>query len=757
MLITGISRIKGLGVYENYTKPAGTPDFGVKNLIYGWNYSGKTTLSRLFALLEAKAPNADLAGCAFTFEADGQVINETNFTQSTLSVRVFNSDFIRDNLHFSGGNFRPILILGKESEAAQERILKFDSRVKRAQHRARVVNDRLSDVAAAIANAKTERAKAIRTTLKIDPYIATHLTNDMIAVEVLESTLLSEKDLKENLELAQTPDSMRPSTVEVVSAFPAIGLLHADAVSALATTPSFSSTIKHLEENPDVERWVESGLTIHSGKSHCEFCGNSLIEERMGSLRAHFSKDLSDHKAKLAKLLVRVQNADFSIHLPKETEFNVRYRQAFNEAASKIPELLKAYNLAIAILRRDIQSKVDAPLKSIFPTAIDGGIDQAIVDAVNAVNKVVEENNQLAANFVSAKRAAIQKVKNHLVQEFIDSHKLTRRDQLTQRLKAWQVRVSSFIEVCQTEINELQAQISKAQLGRKSINERLASMLGSEAVQIAVVKDGAGQERFQLVRKNGKPAINLSDGERTAIAFSYFLAKLQELTEAEFEQTIVYIDDPISSLDANHLFQVTAAIKEMFFCQKSVNNDKVWTTRCKQFFLSTHNFQFFDLVRDLDPKKVGRAQLYFLRKVNPTNSILGQMPPSLSKYSSEYHFLFETVLKFRAAQDKATYEGLMLLPNAVRRFTELYTYSRIPTKAEGADTTVDRRAEKLFGSEATKRILKVLHYFSHANNIERFAVNNDLIFDLEHAVNDLLTLIEQRDPLHWAALMEAVT
>ncbi|MNF93412.1 hypothetical protein D3C84_760860 [compost metagenome] len=130
------------------------------------------------------------------------------------------------------------------------------------------------------------------------------------------------------------------------------------------------------------------------------------------------------------------------------------------------------------------------------------------------------------------------------------------------------------------------------------------------------------------------------------------------------------------------------------------------------------------------------------------------MPKSLCKYSSEYHFLFETILKFRSAQDKSAYEALVLLPNAVRRFAELYTYSRIPVDVDGL--SVDRRAEILFGPETSKRILKVLHYFSHGNNMEKFLGNNELIFDIEHAVNDLLTEIEQKDPLHWKALMDAV-
>jgi len=93
-LIKGILKIKDLGVYENYTKPEGIKEFSEKNLIYGWNYSGKTTLSRLFALLESKVVNPDLLGSSFSFDTDGGQITEANFSQSHLTVRVFNSDFV---------------------------------------------------------------------------------------------------------------------------------------------------------------------------------------------------------------------------------------------------------------------------------------------------------------------------------------------------------------------------------------------------------------------------------------------------------------------------------------------------------------------------------------------------------------------------------------------------------------------------------------------------------------------------------------
>jgi len=227
---------------------------------------------------------------------------------------------------------------------------------------------------------------------------------------------------------------------------------------------------------------------------------------------------------------------------------------------------------------------------------------------------------------------------------------------------------------------------------------------------------------------------------------------LQEIKPADFKETIVYIDDPISSLDANHIFQVTAAIRALFFKQQDKNAP--WQTTCKQLFISTHNFEFFNLLREIKPVASNKgARLYLIRRIAEKSSTLEDMPASLARYQSEYHFLFEVIHRFHEAPDKTVHEVLMLLPNAMRRFIELYTYSRLPGPKDSEH--VDERAEVLFGVERAKRIIKIFHYFSHGNTLDRLAGNNELIFDLEHAVKDLIDAITEKDKPHMDALIAA--
>ena len=77
---------------------------------------------------------------------------------------------------------------------------------------------------------------------------------------------------------------------------------------------------------------------------------------------------------------------------------------------------------------------------------------------------------------------------------------------------------------------------------------------------------GRGELTFEIqgsgyqISRNGTPAKNLSEGERTAIAFLYFLKSLGDKSFS-LKDGIVVIDDPVSSLDSNALFHAFGFMK----------------------------------------------------------------------------------------------------------------------------------------------------------------------------------------------------
>lgn len=58
MSIDRIARLRHPGVLRDFNWPAELPVFGHYNLIYGWNGSGQTTVSRVFRGLEMRTHQA---------------------------------------------------------------------------------------------------------------------------------------------------------------------------------------------------------------------------------------------------------------------------------------------------------------------------------------------------------------------------------------------------------------------------------------------------------------------------------------------------------------------------------------------------------------------------------------------------------------------------------------------------------------------------------------------------------------------------
>lgn len=749
-MIKGIRRIKGLGVFDDFTPGADTSDFGSKNLIYGWNYSGKTTLSRLVSLLERKSLPPDLPAFTFSIDTEHGVLTEANYAASPIVARVFNSDFIAENLNFAGSSFKPILLLGADSDKAQKEIETLEEELKSA----RAASDlRIKSVVANKKNmdaAKTSASAAIKTALGlVEAFGSTQLDKQVGLARVDPVAFkLSETAIQTTLKVARAKQEDRLPPLTRVALPLTLDAALAEIPALLSKVPDMAHTLEHLAQHPIIEGWIGTGLSLHEGKDACEFCGGALDQTRLASFAAHFSKDLMTHKQSLSNLRSKLAGIELAYSAPKDPEVEPAYRAKLTAAIEPLQAAIKAYNQAIIAAIADVDRKSRAPFTALAKTPTPDGLEKAIGDAVAGLNAVIDANNGAFKNFSTDQANAIGTLKLHFAQAFSVDKKLDGHDRRQTRLancaKAYDDKATKMAE----RVQKLKAIISQSQLGREEINKRIHSLLGMNSVHIDVALV-EGEERFQLLRANKKPAKHLSEGEKTAIAFSYFLTRLGEIKK--LDEAIIYIDDPISSLDSNHIFQVNAIIKEAFFHQEKPGGP--WKTRCKQIFLSTHNFEFFSLMRELKPDNNNISRQYLIKRVSHGVSTFSDLPKSLSQYSSEYHFLFGVLDEFHKAPDKKDFRILMMLPNAARRFLELYTYARYPDSRGG---TVDQRADRIFGEVRSKRILKVLHHFSHANNIERLAENNELMCDIEEAVKELMEALQEDDPMHMEGLRAAM-
>ena len=132
-MIKKISKINDLAVFKDFDWDASVVDkngspfkFEKINILYGRNYSGKTTLSRIVRSLETKQQLEKYDGHHYEIICDdGSKITEDSLISLTTEVRVFNEDFVRENLHFlidPNSEITPFAILGSDNDRLQEEI-----------------------------------------------------------------------------------------------------------------------------------------------------------------------------------------------------------------------------------------------------------------------------------------------------------------------------------------------------------------------------------------------------------------------------------------------------------------------------------------------------------------------------------------------------------------------------------------------------------------------------------------------------------
>lgn len=751
-MIKRINYIKNFGVFQNYKRNGDIQDFENVNIFYGWNYSGKTTISRIFQQFESGERNTDYSNAEFEIEDyNGKKYTEQNLELENRSIRTFNADFIRENLKWDGSSFNAIqvLTLGKEAIEAEKKIKEKESKLSRIEEIGKRLGSELDSINNLIQSGLTDTASNIKSTLQlVSTFTKTHIRPifDSLKSNYSEN-ILKETEIKKLIPTATAAESQKLPVLGEVEIPPKIDEYFEKVKTLLKQVPEFSKTIDYFIKNPNIANWVESGIPLHSEKRICEFCGNPISEERLSDLLAHFSEDLKRHKKLLDDLISELEEIKLSEPPFSKRDFYQDYWEEFEKVQLTIKgEVIKSYNKKISKLIVFLKEKHNKPFEPIVDFKDFDSSVVNLVESYTSYNSIIKKNNVKTKDFDKAKNDAIETLKKHFIAKFISDIELEQKENKVSIYEKRKENLGLTYRSIKTDINSLEAQISQAQKGREKINEFIKKFLGRDEIKVEVIKEEE-KERFTL-KRGALKAKNLSEGEKTAIAFSFFLTKLLEIKD--FDKTLVCIDDPISSLDSNHVFQVNAIIKDFFYNKNDDNSP--WTLKCEQLFLSTHNFDFFNLLRELPSGSQIKCFYYQVRRINDKESILEKLPKSLQHYTSEYHFLFEELYKFHNSDNKSEYSTLIGIPNAVRRFVELYTYSRLPTNR---NISVDQRADELWGIEKSKRILKVLNYFSHSNSIDRISRNSDLICDIENAVNDLMIELK-KDDKHYKELLKSI-
>jgi len=671
-IITRIDQVKSVGVFRNFAWPVKLSEFQHFNLIYGVNGSGKTTLSNILRCLELKTCEKG----TFSIAAGVSVIKSSAIKEhaSLPQVRVFNRDFVSDNVFTATGTCCPIFYLGAESASKQKQIEEMRVR-NREQEEARVVmQQKFQSLNKTLDDLRIDVAKTIRELLRssgsgnaFNTYDKRNFSAKCDAFRKSGVRPRSLSDDEKTLKKAAAADSAKAEIAEVRFEESDLSQL-STVIDSVLSRNVVSKVIFALKSSPSINAWAEQGLRLHREMIDpvCQFCGGLVSADRIRVLENHFSDEYSTLTKDIENarcLVVSEITAVKRIVLADEARFYGdavdRYRSAVADVRTKQEALLTFLEALNAALDRKQKNPFDAfQLAAVAPSPLK----------MDLVNGLVREHNARTRNF----QVDIAKARAD-VEEAIIADSFERIVQLEDDVDG----VEGLLNELKVDLNKATQELARREAELKEhhhpaeqINCDLASFLGRK--DIALIVEDAG---YRVVR-DGVVADGLSEGEKTALAIVYFLKSLDD-RGFDKRNGVVVIDDPVSSLDAGSLFCAFGFIQER-------------TKDVGQLFILTHNFSFLRLVRkwlfriNLTKKKTKReSRMYMLRCLGASGgreADLVAMDPLLSEYESEYSYLFAQVVS-GASESSGEIERFYHYPNMARRLLEAFLAFRLPGSA----------------------------------------------------------------------------
>lgn len=761
-MIKRIEQITNFGIYKNFNwnSVPGLVDFNQKNLFYGWNYSGKTTLSRIFCSLQNKKMFDSYSSGDFKVVTDTDSFNKTNLEAFPFKLLVFNSDYIKDNLKWElDDNINAIFFevgekakISEKIDALEGEILKINgsNEVKGEREKFNISIESFEIFENTLFTNESRRIKNEVFSSLIE-FNKGHFKKQLfLVVQNINSFILKKEEI-ERLNRIVKIEKPKPEVETVIFDFQINSIID-EVNKILISEPSKQDVLQILENRPDALQWVKKGLEINTKNEKCLFCDNIISKDRIDILNKYYQNEAAKLREASQPILERIKTEKENlknINFPNSIqEINDGYQEQYAKSKKAIDREITTYVKELVKVENQLRQKIENRIYEKANTLSNYDI-ASIQKIAENINEILNQNNKFSKEFDTVIQSERNKYINYLVARFLKENQYLLKQTKYEKALIEIEKLNTKVITYQKEIERLLALRNSAEEGGQQFDYFIQSFLGKDDIKIKYDKN---VQKYNLYRGN-EIAKHLSEGEKMAISFSHYLVTLKSLEQKnELKDTILFIDDPISSLDGNHIFQINAILKDFLYEKVDDPNNasqKMWIQKCKQLFISTHNYEFFNLLKEMptskgfgyDKKNKKEIRYFISRKVNDSEIVC--LPKVYDDYKSEYHYLFKQIFEF---SEESLSEKVLIMPNILRRFLEIYTLAKYPSTEE-----VDDRATEIWNNEISKRICKPFHYFSHFNNIDRIGQHSELLADISQSCKELIKQLK-KDKTHYKAL-----
>lgn len=679
-MITNLRSLRGMGIFADRNARSPSLELRRYNLVYGFNGSGKSTLSRLFASLQAGVIHPKLPeGCSFEVTLDDGTDFGCPSKLAGLERRllVFNADYVEQNLQWTEGRASPVFFIGADQAEAAAELAKIEDQITTQAAAKTAAETAEKATEKGFAGFKRDHAKLTASHLHLGgrKYEALALAKDYEAWKTEGATLLSDVDFKaaeDTRRLDEPMPRLNPLKFETSSVETAYQFIREICSQSLTTV-----ALEEVQRFPDMLLWLKQGQEFHqsNGLQDCLYCGNTITGERKAILASAFDNQVDEFVERLAKTADRLQSLittliqlEDAIPAPHAlvTELRADFKNTRDQLGSEV-RLVRTYLSALqdVLAHKRERPATPADMSEVALQSDVASAAKGLAQTIEAANAAIAAHNLVVENFAKHREEAEFAIRKHFIADCLAEYANYAKELDDAKKKL--ATANEEFEQLTTTANQLRQQIKEHGPAAGTINKLIASYLDHQELTIHPVEQG-----YQLQR-HGQPIRGVpSEGEKTAIAISYFLSSI-EAEGRRLKDLIVVVDDPVSSLDSKALNYACALVRSRL-------------TDAGQLFVLTHNLQCMNEFRKawkrLTEGNEPTARFLFIDVAIPAgqdkrSSAIVPMSHLLREYDSEYHFLFSHILKFIQDPNAHDDHGYMI-PNILRRVLDVFLAFKCP-------------------------------------------------------------------------------
>ncbi|GAA8786673.1 AAA family ATPase [Helicobacter pylori] len=614
-------------------------EFKDYNVIFGNNGCGKTSLTRAFELLILKNKCIEKYRTISTAESpsiefeckDGsyKIEPNSNIGAPSFKVEIYNSDFLHNNAPFNsefglkklddGIIILESSVLGEETKEinqlknCKEKVEKRQKKIKDENSAETLSAKQESEIKKYDEEIEKIRKKVTSKTIQI--------TLDEIKInnicEVSKNKFKVQEDALTNLEkdFDELDEAMKKFDDLKEMELPKDYQTIKDKLESLFSfdidkeAGQVSEEIKEHMSKVGRE-FIEKGIELQKKMpdNACPFCTQEITNNIIQVYTSYFNKSIEQFNqdslevsGTLKKILEQWNIKEI---LQSFERFEPFMKKDFSTNKESLKNALDQIKALLEKLQKEVGKKEGAKNEKEFQET-----DKKLSENYEKFQKCVDETRNILKQKKEQKER-LEKLKTELKEARIKKAKHDSYD--WQKSKEEVERKLSVLNCRHERLNRLLEKINKKLKGLYDQKRPDIETINNYLKALNLPKYSLDKD-YRIVLnsdalENSEAKIILSDGEKTTLAFAYFLARLKLFYKKEdLKNLVVVIDDPISSLDEQRIYNTTCLVAKI---NQELAREKLSNEENKaQVFVLTHNHTFMARLINMIGKHARYLQL----------------------------------------------------------------------------------------------------------------------------------------------------